>query len=165
MGITVSTLSCAVSSWPVPVPEVTLFSWLEYLPVCCDLHGVHRMMCTHAQAFAFPHDNGSCSAFSAANTCLAKQADTWTSLAWSPPLHRSRRVSQAAGGSLQDLDPEDYLWHPLRTAPRKTHSSTRLQGLRCLHCLQVVLMKVTDLFSHLSAPRGASWPTHPTHKT
>lgn len=39
-----------------------------YLLVCCDLHGVHLTVCRHMQAFAFPRDHGSCSAFLAANT-------------------------------------------------------------------------------------------------
>ena len=41
------------------------------------------------------------------------------SLAWPPPSHRSRTVSQVAGGSPQDLGPGAYLWRPLTREPRK----------------------------------------------
>lgn len=131
LGIAVSILSCTISAWPVQVLEEIHFSWILYLE-CCDLCGDHHTMLRHMQVFAFPHDHGSCLAFSAANTCSTQQADTWSSsfsglLSVSSPSRRSRTVSQETGGSPQNLGQRDYLWCPLRRVPRKP---TAQQGYR-----------------------------------
>lgn len=97
---------------------------LSWVPPDAVLCGVHHTMCRHTQAFPLLHNHSSSLAFSAADTCLTKQADACTSsfsmLLSVFPLSTSRQNSLTGGwGSLQDIGLWDDPWHPFRRVPRK----------------------------------------------